>query len=94
METPTGVSRDHPQSAYSGLQNSFQQERAFFQQVTPGIGDAFVPVEKALWETFVPAIFEGLGEGAPEQGVNRLTVKQAVFDLPEPTLTSPEKWMA
>ena len=28
------------------------------QRVTPGIGDAFGPVEKALRETFVPALFE------------------------------------
>ena len=33
------------------------------QQVTPGVGDAFRPVETALKETFVPALFEGLGEG-------------------------------
>ena len=36
------------------------------QRVTPGIGDAFSPVEKALQETFVPNLFEGLGEGALE----------------------------
>ena len=46
------------------------------QQVAPGIGDAFVPAEKALRETFVPALFEGLVEGAPERVVTRLPVKQ------------------
>ena len=39
------------------------------QRVTPGIGDDFGPVEKALRETFVPALFEGLGDGVPERGV-------------------------
>ena len=62
------------------------------QRVTPGIGDAFGPVEKALRETFVPALFERLGEGAPEQWVTRLTVKQAGLDLPDPTLKAPENW--
>ena len=59
------------------------------QQVTPGIGDDFGPVDKALWETFLPALIEGLGEGAPEIGVTHLPVKQEGLELPEPTLTSP-----
>ena len=60
MEILTEVSRKHPQSAYAGLQKSLQQEWAFVQQVTPGVGDYFVPVETTLKETFVPALFEGL----------------------------------
>ena len=47
------VSCKYPQSAYAGLQKSLHQEWAFVQQVTPGIGDAFGMVEKALRETFV-----------------------------------------
>ena len=35
--TLAGVSRKHLQSAYAGLQKSFQQEWAFLHQVTPGI---------------------------------------------------------
>ena len=57
MDTLSGVSRKHPQSAYAGLQKSIQQEWAFVQQVTPGIGDAFSQMEKALRETFVSALF-------------------------------------
>ena len=64
------------------------------QRATPGIGDAFVPVEKYLWETFLPALFGGLGEGAPERGDTRLPVKQAGLSLLDPTLTAPENWMA
>ena len=66
METLAGAFRKHPQSAYTGLQKTLQQERAFLQQITPDIGDAFGPVEKALWETFLLALFEGIGEGSPE----------------------------
>ena len=62
--------------------------------VTPGIGDAFGPVEKALRETFVPELFEGLGDGVPERGVTRLTVKQAGLALPDSTQTAPENWTA
>ena len=42
-----GVARKQPQSAYAGLQKSLQQELAFVQRVTPGVGDFFGPVEKA-----------------------------------------------
>ena len=64
------------------------------QQVTPGISDAFDLVEKALRETFVPALFEGLCDGAPERGVTHLPVKQAGLGLPEPTQTAPENCTA
>ena len=60
------------------------------QWVTPGIGNAFGPVEKALRENFVLALFEGMGEGTPERGVTRLPAKQAGLDLPDPTQTAPE----
>ena len=64
------------------------------QRVTPGIGDAFGPVEKALRENFVPALFERLGEGAPEQGFTCLPVKKAGLALPDQTLKAPENWTA
>ena len=67
-KTLTGAVLKHPQSAYAGLQNSLQQEWAFVQRVTPGIGDTFGPVEDALWETFLPALFQGLGEETPGRG--------------------------
>ena len=54
------VVQKHPQSAYAGLQKSLQQEWAFVQRVSPGVGNYFGPVETALKETFVPALSEGL----------------------------------
>ena len=65
------------------------------QRVTSGIVDAFGPVEKALRETFFPALFQGLGEGAPDIGVTCLPMKQAVLSLPDLTkTTTPENWTA
>ena len=64
------------------------------KRVTPVIGDAFVLVEKGLWETFVLAPLEGLGEGEPERGVTCLPVKQAGLALTDTTQTSPENWKA
>ena len=86
------VSRKHRQSAYEGLQKSPQQEWAFIQRVTPGIGDAFRPLETALKETFMPALFEGVRNSVPERGVTRLTVKQVGLSLPNPSHTAPENW--
>ena len=45
VRTLEGVACKHPQSAYAGLHKSLQQEWAFVQRVTPGIGDAFGPLE-------------------------------------------------
>ena len=62
--------------------------------MTPGVGDAFGPVQEALEEIFMPALYKGLREGVPERGINRLPVKQAGLALPEPTQTAPENWTA
>ena len=56
----------------------------------PGVGGAFRPVETALQETFMPALFEGLGKGVPERGVTHLPVKQVGLALPNPSQTAPE----
>ena len=89
-----GVALKHPQSAYVGLQNSLQQEWAFVQRVTPGVGAAFVPVEEALWEVFVLALFRGLTEGLPTRKNTRLPVKQAGLAIPDSVQTAPENWKA
>ena len=75
METLAGFFRKHPQSTYAGLQESLQQEWTFVKRITPSIGGAFGPVDKALQETFLPELFEEIGEGAPERGVTQLPVK-------------------
>ena len=62
--------------------------------MTPGIDDDFGLVEKALMETFVPALFKGLGDGVPERGVTHLPFKQAGLALPEPSQMAPENWTA
>ena len=89
-----GVALKQPKFDYAGLQKSLQQEWDFVQRVTPGVGDAFGPVEVTLKEIFVQALFQGLREGVPEQRITRLPVKQAVLALPEPSQTAPENWTA
>ena len=64
------------------------------QRVTPGVGDPFGPVEVALKEIFVTALFHGLWEGVTERGVTLLSVKQAGLALPDPSQTASENWTA
>ena len=49
-------------------------------------------MEEALRETFLPDLFQGLGEGTPGIRVTNLPVKHAGMDLPDPRETAPENW--
>ena len=64
----------------------------FVQRVTPGVRYSFGPVEDALKETIVLALFKVLWEEVPERGVTCLPVKQAGLALPDPSQTAPENW--
>ena len=64
------------------------------QRVTPGVAEAFGPVEESLWEIFFLALFKGLREGVPERKNTRLPVKQAGLPLPDPVQTAHENWTA
>ena len=48
MELMDGVVRRHPHTSYAGIQKSIPQEWYFSQCVSPGVGEAFCPVEEAL----------------------------------------------
>ena len=54
------------------------------QRVTPGIGDAFGPVQEEIAKTFLPALFEGVGDGDPGRTITCLPVKQVGMALPDP----------
>ena len=92
VSTLLGVACKQPQSAYAGLHKSLQQEWSFVQQVTPFIGDTFGPVEKALRESFLLALVQGIGEGILWGGVTRLALKQAGLDLPYLRMADPVNW--
>ena len=62
------------------------------QRVTPNIVDAFGPAKKAIWESFMSSLFQGVGEGMPGREVTLFPVKEEVLDLPDPILKAPEKW--
>ena len=60
------------------------------QRVTPDIGDAFGPVEQVLRDDFIPALFQGIGEGTLGGGFSCIPMKRAGLALPDPTKTAPE----
>ena len=64
------------------------------QRVNPGISNAFGPVEEDIAKAFLPALFEGAGDGAPGRDITRFPVKQAGIALTDPTQTAPENWQA
>ena len=77
----------YPQTAYAGLTKSLQQEWTYVQRVTPGIEDAFAPVEKALREQFLPALF-GLGDSKhldAQRALLALPTRQGGMGIPDPT---------
>ena len=64
------------------------------QQVTPGIGDAFGPVEEEIETAFFPELFKEVGDGAPGKAITCLPVKQVGLALPDPKRTAPDNWQA
>jgi hypothetical protein len=46
------VAKNFPQSAYSGLQKSLQQEWQFVQRVKEGVSEEFTNTEEAISQTF------------------------------------------
>ena len=47
------------QSAFLGLTKVLQHQWTYLQRVTPGIDDLFAPVEAALLNIFLPALYGG-----------------------------------
>ena len=94
VATLAGVARCHPQNAYVGLQNSFQQEWAFVQRITLDIGMDFQVVEDALQDIFPLALFQGATEQIPGRAIISLPVKHAGIALPDQTRTVGENWTA
>ena len=86
------MARQHPQTAYAGLQKSLQQEWAFVQSVTPVKRMAFQPVEDELQEIFLPSLFWGATSQIPGREITGLPVKQDGISLPNPTQTSRDTW--
>ena len=83
----------HPQTAYESLQKYLQQEWAFMQRVTLGIGMAFQPVEENLQDTFIPALFQRVTSQIPGRAITGLQVKHYGISLPNLNHTASDNCM-
>jgi hypothetical protein len=89
------VAPNFPQTAYSGLQKSLQQEWQFVQRVTKGIGPEFQNVELALSRTFLPTLFgDNYDEDDPRRKISCLPVKWAGLAIPDPTSSADSNYNA
>ena len=91
VEVLAGVAHRHPYTSYASLQKSPQQEWDFVQQVTPGIREAFCPVEEALYKSFLVDLFHSATTSILERGVTYLPFKQDVIAIPIPNLSTSYK---
>ena len=87
------ATQKYPHAAYTGLTKSLQHQWTHLQRVVPGIDPLFDPVETALMEEFLPAIY---GEQVTEtvRSLAALPVKCAGLAITNPVKTSPENYKA
>ncbi len=91
----TSIAISHPQSAYSGLQKSLQQEWQFVQRVKEGVGEEFTAIEEAISNTFLPALFgDEYDEDDPRWKLACLPVKHAGMAIPDPTTSAQSNFEA
>lgn len=87
------VARRYPQTAYAGLQKSLQSEWMYLQRVTDRVSDDFAPIERAIQEDFLPALFDATKEEIAEmRPLLALSVRRAGLGIPVPTLSGPPSY--
>ena len=80
------VADRYPQTAYAGLAMSLQHEWQYLQRVIPEVGAFMDPIEEAIREEFLPALFGGdLTVDDDLRELLALGVKRAGLGLPVPT---------
>ena len=84
----------HPQTAYTGLQKSLQQEWDFVQRITLDIGSVFRPMEDVLHNAFLVDLFKGDTSQILRIAVTGLPVNKVRIDLSDPTHIAGSNWTA
>jgi hypothetical protein len=80
------ITKNFPQSAYSGLQKLLQKEWHFVQRVKKDICMEFTDVERAMSQSFLPALFgDHYNDDDSRRRLTSLPVKHASLALPNPT---------
>jgi hypothetical protein len=76
----------------AGLQKSLQAEWQFLQQVTDGLGNEFLEIEKTLSQEFLPALFGVDSVNETHKLLACLPVKAGELVIPNPTATAEQNW--
>ena len=87
IEALARVARKYPQSAYAGYSQSLQAEMQYICRVVPGVGKLLEPVEAAIREYLIPALFK-LEPGELKEDFRILLehgVKQGGMNLKNPS---------
>jgi len=86
------IAKKYPQSAYAGMTKSLQAEWQYLQRVNHSVADDFAPLDDAIAQDFVPALF---GDDDPlhpnHQDCIALPVRHSGLGLPPPTTTANEQ---
>lgn len=82
------VAHRYPQTAFAGLSHYLQGEWQYLQRVTPNIDKAFAPVEAAIAQTFLPALFGSTVDGVAHlRPLLALPMRLGGLGIPDPTTT-------
>jgi hypothetical protein len=87
VESLAQVAHRYPQTAYTGLAMSLQQEWQYLQRVVPDCGSAFQPIEDAIRDVFLPALLQG-NSTETQRELTSLAVRHAGLGIPDPTSTA------
>jgi hypothetical protein len=89
------ITPEYPQTAYSGLQKSLQQEWQFVQRATKGIGSEFENVARTLSHTFLQTLFgDNYAGDDPRYQLSCLPVKWTGLAIPDPTSSAESNYEA
>ncbi len=88
IQTLAKIAKKFPQTAYAGMTKSLQNEWAYLQRVCGNAGELFQPIEDAIAQDFLPALFGCSAEELAESKLRpllALPVKLAGLGIPDPT---------
>ena len=90
VEALSKVAHPSPHCAFIGLQKSLQSEWMHLQRVVGDISNAFMPIEDAIINTFLPSLFDTPLAIPPDlRTITSLPVKKSGVGLPNPTSAAP-----
>lgn len=81
------IATKQPQDAYVAFTKSLSQEWSYLQRVVPECDSAFLPIEKAINDVFLPKLF-GCEFSTDERQVFTLPVKYSGLGISDPAATS------